>query len=347
MDPHGSLEVDTAIGHNGQMCEVAKQRGREVPALIIPGHPSFNEFSFSLSSEPLSSAAGSVSELSGLSYYHNPWSSPQDQSPATSYTTSSDSPGSTLSAWNCPPPCPPDVPRSAVCDIEHGQGHLDWLKVSSNWRDGDCTSFNYMGLCTIEPEYLTGGMSDSNGGSITERHSCKDEEVLADLGSPIMGDTSSYASDWSIPSFAVCSTVAIDASFPSDSATAGLNGSHVHDPNSTLATLSYSCDIKQQCYSQYPMLSPIEYCPNTPSHPRQRIRTVGSPAITRASHMRREKPHVHHCPHCESSFTALHNLKNHVNSHLGIKPHTCGKCGRSFGTRHVLTRHCKKLCRRD
>ncbi|KAJ4479196.1 hypothetical protein J3R30DRAFT_2730982 [Lentinula aciculospora] len=50
------------------------------------------------------------------------------------------------------------------------------------------------------------------------------------------------------------------------------------------------------------------------------------------------------CHLCGGTFTARHNLTNHINSHYGTRPYICiPQCGRAFGTNHVLKRH-KKNC---
>ncbi|KIK07078.1 hypothetical protein K443DRAFT_673652 [Laccaria amethystina LaAM-08-1] len=46
------------------------------------------------------------------------------------------------------------------------------------------------------------------------------------------------------------------------------------------------------------------------------------------------------CQLCDATFTAKHNLENHINVHLGIKKHHC-VCGSSFSARSSLTRHGK------
>ncbi|KAJ7707304.1 hypothetical protein B0H17DRAFT_1032348 [Mycena rosella] len=68
---------------------------------------------------------------------------------------------------------------------------------------------------------------------------------------------------------------------------------------------------------------------------------VASPANVQASNARRKKPGKYHCSHCPSSFTAKHNLKNHLHSHMGIKPHACDACGSRYTTSAVQKRHFK------
>ncbi|KAJ7592780.1 hypothetical protein C8J56DRAFT_713359, partial [Mycena floridula] len=70
---------------------------------------------------------------------------------------------------------------------------------------------------------------------------------------------------------------------------------------------------------------------------------VGSEAIEKASGNRRTKPANFKCSlaGCFATFTAKHNLQNHINSHKGIRAYHCPQCHRGFGTSHVLTRHKK------
>jgi hypothetical protein len=44
---------------------------------------------------------------------------------------------------------------------------------------------------------------------------------------------------------------------------------------------------------------------------------------------------------CDQSFTAKHNLLNHLNSHRGARNFECPFCGNKFGTKTVLRRHLK------
>ncbi|KAF8176710.1 hypothetical protein K438DRAFT_1846631 [Mycena galopus ATCC 62051] len=73
--------------------------------------------------------------------------------------------------------------------------------------------------------------------------------------------------------------------------------------------------------------------------------SVASAATVRAAHSRRKnktKPGDYVCPHCQRDFTAAHNLRFHIDSHLSIKDHECGECGQRFGTPQVLKRHQRK-----
>ncbi|KAF7324887.1 C2H2-type domain-containing protein [Mycena kentingensis (nom. inval.)] len=71
---------------------------------------------------------------------------------------------------------------------------------------------------------------------------------------------------------------------------------------------------------------------------------VASSKIRQASHARRLNAATFECPlpTCNSTFTARHNLINHINSHNKHRPHKCS-CGMSFTTQGVLNRH-KKRC---
>ncbi|KAF8207714.1 hypothetical protein K438DRAFT_1575520, partial [Mycena galopus ATCC 62051] len=68
---------------------------------------------------------------------------------------------------------------------------------------------------------------------------------------------------------------------------------------------------------------------------------VVSPASVYAAPRRKKREGRFACdvPHCNATFTALHNLKNHKNSHMGIKPYACRLCGNRFTTASVKRRH--------
>ncbi|KAJ4477479.1 hypothetical protein J3R30DRAFT_3703905 [Lentinula aciculospora] len=68
---------------------------------------------------------------------------------------------------------------------------------------------------------------------------------------------------------------------------------------------------------------------------------VASDALVTAATGRRKNEATFRCdiPGCKATFTAKHNLNNHLNSHFGIKSFRCPQCERDFGTPHVLRRH--------
>jgi uncharacterized Zn-finger protein len=70
---------------------------------------------------------------------------------------------------------------------------------------------------------------------------------------------------------------------------------------------------------------------------------VASEAIITASNSRRLKEARFSCtvPGCNATFTANHNLKNHLNSHNNVKNFKCDSCGALFTTAGVLARHVK------
>ncbi|KAK1231523.1 hypothetical protein PQX77_005355 [Marasmius sp. AFHP31] len=299
--------------YEGAVTTTSKQRAREVPlpALIIPSTNSLGLYTLPLSSEPLRSPFDAVNSALSLADFRIQWSSIQGQSPATSNTASSSSPNSALlgqETWaRAFRPRLQDVPRDATHDMGLSGRFDHWSQMSktvpsSSQYDADGISFDDHGLDIFEEDV----MPNSIWGKAMEDSRHKGEGVIVDLGSPITVDTpSSHFCDWqSFEPFMVCATTSTEGSSPSASV-ASINGSPVHNPN--MPARPYPSDVDKQS-PQYTSLSPIEYSPNTPG--RQRLRAVGAPAITRASRMRREKPNIHQCPYCESTFTALHNLKS-------------------------------------
>jgi hypothetical protein len=73
---------------------------------------------------------------------------------------------------------------------------------------------------------------------------------------------------------------------------------------------------------------------------------VASDALVQSTSGRRQKEATFFCDvsGCKASFTAKHNLQNHVNSHFRIRDFKCARCERDFGTAHVLQRH-RKVCK--
>lgn len=71
---------------------------------------------------------------------------------------------------------------------------------------------------------------------------------------------------------------------------------------------------------------------------------VASDAVTRASQSRRTNAANYVCEQCKQTFTAKHNLHNHLNSHYGVRNFQCPipGCNKAFGTSHVRRRHLVK-----
>ncbi|PBL03324.1 hypothetical protein ARMGADRAFT_1056524 [Armillaria gallica] len=70
---------------------------------------------------------------------------------------------------------------------------------------------------------------------------------------------------------------------------------------------------------------------------------VASDAVARASQSRRTAAN-YTCNECHQTFTAKHNLNNHLNSHYGVRNFRCEvpNCNKSFGTSHVRRYHMLK-----
>jgi hypothetical protein len=66
---------------------------------------------------------------------------------------------------------------------------------------------------------------------------------------------------------------------------------------------------------------------------------VASDKIVQASNLRRRREAKHQCEHCGQTFTAKHNLQNHIYSHTGVRPFKCSECSQTFVTSGVLNRH--------
>ncbi|KAJ7036305.1 hypothetical protein C8F04DRAFT_1096054 [Mycena alexandri] len=82
--------------------------------------------------------------------------------------------------------------------------------------------------------------------------------------------------------------------------------------------------------------------------PSPRRRHVSSVAGVRASDRRRKHPGKFSCtePECSQTFTTMHNYKNHLNAHAGVKPYACERpgCDGCFTTLSVKRRH-ERTCR--
>ncbi|KAF8072051.1 hypothetical protein FPV67DRAFT_916425 [Lyophyllum atratum] len=72
---------------------------------------------------------------------------------------------------------------------------------------------------------------------------------------------------------------------------------------------------------------------------------VSTPAILRASELRRTVAARYVCKHCHKTFTTKQNLKYHHNVHFGRKEFVCSVCKKAFTTPTDVKRHGKKLHR--
>ncbi|KAI4527292.1 hypothetical protein K525DRAFT_276708 [Schizophyllum commune Loenen D] len=70
---------------------------------------------------------------------------------------------------------------------------------------------------------------------------------------------------------------------------------------------------------------------------------VTTGAIARASSKRRSREVPNdsdiRCPHCGSTFTKRHNLRNHIRSHLDLREYVCQRCQAAFNNPGGLYRH--------
>ncbi|PBK75928.1 hypothetical protein ARMSODRAFT_415919 [Armillaria solidipes] len=123
---------------------------------------------------------------------------------------------------------------------------------------------------------------------------------------------------------------------PSTHSDSGIDSSDIlaHlDLNPSVVTSDIFGDISEQQTSRLvtdASLSPTSY-----------REQVASDAVARASQSRRTNAANYTCPECHQTFTAKHNLNNHLNSHYGVRNFHClvPDCDKAFGTSHVRRRH--------
>lgn len=106
-------------------------------------------------------------------------------------------------------------------------------------------------------------------------------------------------------------------------------------PHTAPNLLSFDDQLQQHSASASSSTSSLHTSPSTSG------RRVASNAGIKASELRRTKEARFVCETCSQTFTTNHNLKNHVNVHLGVKDHVCSSCKRAFTTQSVLARHLK------
>ncbi|PBL03344.1 hypothetical protein ARMGADRAFT_12508 [Armillaria gallica] len=125
---------------------------------------------------------------------------------------------------------------------------------------------------------------------------------------------------------------------PSTRSDSGIDSSDIFqfDLNPSVGTSDIFGDIAEQQTSR---LATDASLPQ-PSYREQ----VASDAVARASQNRRTNAANYTCNECHQTFTAKHNLNNHLNSHYGVRNFRCSvpNCNKSFGTSHVRRRHMLK-----
>ncbi|KAI3607923.1 hypothetical protein WG66_005138 [Moniliophthora roreri] len=70
-----------------------------------------------------------------------------------------------------------------------------------------------------------------------------------------------------------------------------------------------------------------------------RIGKVATVAVEENATKRRKHRAEYKCQRCSQTFTARHNLQNHLNSHDGIKKYACQVCKRPFTVKSDVKRH--------
>ncbi|KAK7464297.1 hypothetical protein VKT23_006464 [Stygiomarasmius scandens] len=69
---------------------------------------------------------------------------------------------------------------------------------------------------------------------------------------------------------------------------------------------------------------------------------VATKRVKRCALLKRKTTGRYFCEFCPADFTARHNLKNHLNSHIGRRPFSCVQCSYRSGTSCTLKRHVSK-----
>ncbi|KAF7312429.1 Zinc finger protein3-like [Mycena indigotica] len=90
----------------------------------------------------------------------------------------------------------------------------------------------------------------------------------------------------------------------------------------------------------------LEPQPISPSPELKTKDIVATAANIQASKMRRKNPARFSCEFndiCQQTFTAKHNLNNHMRAHTGARPHKCPMCTYAARTLDVIKRH-RKSC---
>ncbi|KAK0480162.1 hypothetical protein IW261DRAFT_117923 [Armillaria novae-zelandiae] len=127
---------------------------------------------------------------------------------------------------------------------------------------------------------------------------------------------------------------------PSTRSESGIDSSDIlgrFDLNPSVVTSDIFGDIPEQQTNHLSAISSRDISPTSTSYREQ----VASDAVARASQSRRTNAANYTCSECHQTFTAKHNLNNHLNSHYGVRNFHCGvpNCNKAFGTSHVRRRH--------
>ncbi|ESK95290.1 hypothetical protein Moror_3950 [Moniliophthora roreri MCA 2997] len=144
------------------------------------------------------------------------------------------------------------------------------------------------------------------------------------------------------------STASSSYNFQSSEWIAYNGGVDVHHESPT-ASLSIPRSVALgSCPNAYAHTSPGDSVasdvPSLATIPHMLKSVVASDSVYDASKRRRKpgRKAWHRCPICKRTFTAPHNLQNHINSHFGIKRYGCQFCDARSNTRSDMTRHEKK-----
>lgn len=89
------------------------------------------------------------------------------------------------------------------------------------------------------------------------------------------------------------------------------------------------------------------FSPFTPSYQQNIVASVmsstdGTAKLEDGSTLQRSADGKFQCPYCEKSYNFKHTLKDHINKHLGKRPHVCKHCGDTFVHLASLCAHIKR-----
>lgn len=87
------------------------------------------------------------------------------------------------------------------------------------------------------------------------------------------------------------------------------------------------------------------FAPFTPPYQQNPVTSAASSDGTKVEDgptLQRSADGKFQCPYCEKSYNFKHTLKDHINKHLGKRPHVCKHCGDSFVHLASLCAHIKR-----